>query len=280
MITFIKYSTLVFYLLISYSSKGQEYEKNSYFTYNLKKDTTYFNNGKIETIKFNHKLFKYYKSGNLCSKISFNKPDFFSRIFTTEKRNPVEGLCSYYYDTTVKILESEGLYRNNEKTEPWKYYNKKGELISQTYSITFGYRRDNFKNGKLIEQLDIIECDTVKKSIFNDNKLIVIFDKPLFIKLFYYTDTFLLIFLFICIIIRHFLNSMIINSENDTDFLPFIFPFAKNNNGHAMFCSFVFWFSNFKEENRIYVIISNTLTILTFVLIIIPFYITVIYGKN
>ena len=141
-----------------------------------------------------------------------------------------------------------GIYKNNKWVGNWKRFDKEGNLLKETREVHLG-------------QYSYL----VKEIIYSDNVPSVISDKKF---LAFYIDYF---FILVSIIFgaffgRVFLNSKIYNIENGTNSSPIYFfapGYVSDNFRHRLICTFTFWFSNYKPENRQRVLISNTLSIIS-----------------
>ena len=154
-------------------------------------------------------------------------------------------------DTTGDYMT--GIYKNGLETGIWKYYKRNGKLKRIVEKLIL---ED--------ESIDIKEIDfSTGHAVTTKNKTFLAF----YIK--YYSAIW---YLFIGIfIIRVFINSRIYNIEFDTNYSPIYFyiPFFTTKNFyHSIICTFTFWFFNYKTENRRLVIISNTLSLIAFSIII------------
>jgi len=141
----------------------------------------------------------------------------------------------------------KGVYINNDKSGIWKEYDKNDNLLTETKKVTIG--RDVY---------------LVKKITYKDGVATVIVDKKFLA--FYLDNLFLIVWILgISFFGRVFINSRIYNVENGTEYSPIriIAPgYIAENTGHSMLCMFSFWFSNYKPENRVLVIISNTMSVI------------------
>lgn len=140
-----------------------------------------------------------------------------------------------------------GNYKNSRETGIWRRFDKEGNLLKETRQVHLG--QDSY---------------LVKEIVYKDNVAIVLTDKKF---LAFYIDNF---FILVTIIFgaffgRVFINSKIYNIENGTNYSPIYFfapGYVSDNFGHSLICTFTFWFSNYKLENRQRVIISNALSII------------------
>lgn len=141
-----------------------------------------------------------------------------------------------------------GEYENGKPTGIWKEFNKNHNLLKESETISIG--NETYK----IKEID-----------YSNGKAVIITDKPF---LAFYLKNILLIavIFFITFFSRIFINSKIYNIENGTKLTPIYSPFDSiktNYFEHNLKCTFSFWFSNFKPENKKRVIISNILSIIT-----------------
>jgi hypothetical protein len=145
-----------------------------------------------------------------------------------------------------------GIYHDNIQMGMWKLFVKNGKLIKETETISVGK-----------ETYEIKEVD------YSSGHAVTIIDKPFLA--FYLKNIYLIVGLFfITFFGRAFINSKIYNVENRTKYSPIYFYFPRYlsaNFTHSLLCTFSFWFSNYKPENRRLVIISNTLSVIALGLI-------------
>jgi hypothetical protein len=142
---------------------------------------------------------------------------------------------------------STGNYRDNHEVDIWKYFDRTGKLIKETEEVSFG--KDTYK---------------VKEIDYSSGKPVTIIDKS-FLSFYINNLVAILVIFFGTFFGRIFINSSIYNLENGTDFSPIYFhfgPLVSKNFGHSLLCTFTFWFSNYKPENRQLVIISNIMSVI------------------
>jgi hypothetical protein len=137
------------------------------------------------------------------------------------------------------------------------------------------WRRWNYYNNEnlIVKQIDRIKTIDgtikVREVLFKDGKEDVIYNKTLFAKIYYRFTKEYMALIFFFMFSRVFMNSKIYNRENETDLSPiyfFIGPFVSKNRRHSMLCTFTFWFSKYKPENKKLVYLSNTFSMITLVL--------------
>lgn len=141
-----------------------------------------------------------------------------------------------------------GNYNNNQRVGIWKQFDKSGKLLTETEEVSFG--KDNY----LVNEID-----------YTSGQPVTIIDKP-FLAFYIKNLVAIMVILFVTFFGRTFINSNIYNSENGTDYslINFHFgPLFTKNFGHSLLCTYTFWFSNYKPNNRRLVIISNTMSIIT-----------------
>lgn len=140
-----------------------------------------------------------------------------------------------------------GNYHDNNQVGIWQQFDKSGKLIKETEEVSFG--KDTYK---------------VKEIDYSSGQPVTIIDKP-FLAFYIKNLVAIVIIFFVTFFGRIFINSSIYNVENGTDFSPIYFNFGQlvsKNFGHSLLCTFTFWFSNYKPENRRHVLISNTMSII------------------
>lgn len=186
----------------------------------------------------------------------------------------LQGKSEIFYKNKNGILAAKGLYIGNNEVEEWKYYNIDGEIIEKSYQMLLWRRSDYFDKGNLIiKQIDRIKTFDrivkVREVLFKDGEEVEIYNKTLFAKIYYrFTIEYMIVFFFF-MFSRVFINSKIYNRENGTELSPiyfFIGPFVSKNVGHSMLCTFTFWFSKYKPENKKLVYISNTFSMIALTL--------------
>lgn len=267
-------------ILISLVSLGQNQEKWQYpssikfGTYNG--DTSYYGGVvSIWRIKNGDTLFEYYPSGNLQSITLLKQSNSFQLIDTNKVKRTIKefefsGVCKIFFDDTTKTIAAIGKYKNNEVDGVWKFYNKLGNLSQKSYPMRFWRRSDYYdEKGKIHRQIDRIatidDVVIVREAEFVDGQEKLVYNKTFFAKIYLrYTVTYM-IMLFFFFFSRVFINSKIYNIENGTNISPIYFhfgSFVSKNFGHSILCTFTFWFSNYKPENRKLVIVSNTFSII------------------
>ncbi len=281
-----KLQILILTLLIIQLTSGQstnEWTKNlgiNFATYNG--DTTYYGgegNKTICRIKKGNKLYEYYPNGNIQSiseiklKKSFNIIDT-NNVEKTVDEYVLQGKSEIFYKNKNGVLAAEGFYDNNEEAKEWKYYNIDREIIEKSYQMLLWRRSDYYDNrNHIIKQIDRIKTFDgtikVREVLFEGGKEVVIYNKTLFAKIYYRFMIEYMIVFFFFMFSRVFINSRIYNRENRTELSPiyfFIGPFVSKNFGHSMMCTFTFWFSKYKPENKRLVYISNTISLITLIL--------------
>lgn len=140
-----------------------------------------------------------------------------------------------------------GNYHDNNEVGIWQQFDKNGKLLKETEEVSFG--KDTYK---------------VKEIDYTSGQPVTIIDKP-FLAFYIKNLVAIMVILFVTFFGRVFINSSIYNSENGTDFSPIYFhfgPLVTKNFGHSLLCTFTFWFSNYKPENKRLVIISNTMSVI------------------
>jgi hypothetical protein len=140
-----------------------------------------------------------------------------------------------------------GNYHDNNQVGIWQQFDKSGKLIKETEEVSFD--KDTYK---------------VKEIDYSSGQPVTLIDKP-FLSFYIKNLVAIMVIFFVALSGRVFINSSIYNSENGTDFSPIYFhfgPFVTKNFGHSLLCTFTFWFSNYKPENRRLVIISNTMSVI------------------
>lgn len=138
-----------------------------------------------------------------------------------------------------------GNYKDGKAYGLWKQFDKSGKLLNERESVSIG--RDTY----ITKEID-----------YSSGQAATIVDKPF---LAFYLKNLIAIFiiLFLSFFSRIFINSKIYNVENGTDYSPIYFfapGYLSNNFGHSLLCTFSFWFSKYKPENRQLVLISNALS--------------------
>jgi hypothetical protein len=140
-----------------------------------------------------------------------------------------------------------GNYHDNNEVGIWKRFDKSGKLLTETEEVSFG--RDTEK---------------VKEIDYTSGKPVTLTNKPFLA--FYINNLFAIMVILVATFFgRIFVNSNIYNVENGTDFSPIYFhlgPLVTKNFGHSLLCTFTFWFSSYKPENKRLVIISNTMSVI------------------
>ena len=142
---------------------------------------------------------------------------------------------------------STGNYQDNHKINVWKYFDRNGKLIKETEDVSFG--KDTYK---------------VKEIDYSSGRPITIIDKS-FLSFYINNLALILVIFFGTFFGRILINSRIYNIENGTNFSPIYFqfgPLVTKNVGHSLLCTFTFWFSNYKPENRQLIIISNIMSVI------------------
>lgn len=142
---------------------------------------------------------------------------------------------------------STGDYHNNHREGIWKQFDKSGKLLKETEHVSFD--KETYK---------------VKEIDYTSGQPVTLIDKP-FLSFYIKNLVAIMVIFFLTFFGRVFINSSIYNVENGTDFSPIFFhfgPLVTKNFGHSLLCTFTFWFSNYKPENRRLVIISNTMSVI------------------
>lgn len=140
-----------------------------------------------------------------------------------------------------------GKYHNNNEVGVWKRFNKSGKLLTETEEVSFG------KNNYKVKEID-----------YSSGQPITLVNKP-FLSFYIKNLVPIMVIFFVTFFGRVFMNSKIYNKENGTDLSPFYFnvgSMVTNNFVHSLLCTFTFWFSKYKSENRRLVIISNTMSVI------------------
>lgn len=140
-----------------------------------------------------------------------------------------------------------GTYHNGNKKGIWKCFDKNEKLLKETEQVSFG--KDTYK---------------VKDIDYMSGQPVTLIDKP-FLAFYINNLVAIIVIFFGTFLGRVFINSRIYNIENGTEYSPIYFhfgPLVTKNFGHSLLCTFTFWFSNYKPENRRLVIISNTLSVI------------------
>lgn len=140
-----------------------------------------------------------------------------------------------------------GNYHNNNEVGFWKRFDKSGKLLTETEEVSFG--KDTYN---------------VKEIDYTSGQPVTLTDK-LFLSFYIKNLVAIMVIFFMTFFGRVFINSNIYNIENETDLSPIYFhfgPLVTKNFGHSLLCTFTFWFSNYKPENRRLVIISNTMSVI------------------
>ncbi len=138
-----------------------------------------------------------------------------------------------------------GIYHDNNEVGIWKRFDKSGKLLKETEEVSIS--KDTYK---------------VKEIDYTSGQPVTFIDKP-FLAFYIKNLIAIMIIFFVTLFGRVFINSSIYNIENGTDFSPIYFhfgPLIAKNFGHSLLCTFTFWFSDYKPENRRLVIISNTMS--------------------
>jgi hypothetical protein len=151
-----------------------------------------------------------------------------------------------------KITDSLGNYwtgnfHDNKEVGIWKRFDKRGKLLTETEEVSFG--KDTYK---------------VKEIDYTSGKPVTLIDKP-FLSFYIKNIVAIIVIFFVTFFSRVFINSSIYNIENRTNLSPIYFhfgPLVTKNFGHSLLCTFTFWFFNYKPENKILVIISNTMSVI------------------
>jgi hypothetical protein len=139
----------------------------------------------------------------------------------------------------------KGNYKDGKPYGLWKQFDKYGKLLKETERVSIG--KDTY---------------TTKEIDYSSGQVITVIDKP-FLSFYLKNFIAIAIVLFFSFFGRIFINSKIYNIENETDYSPIYFftpGYLSNNFGHSLLCTFSFFFSNYKPENRQRVLISNTLS--------------------
>ena len=140
-----------------------------------------------------------------------------------------------------------GDYRNGKSIGLWKKFDKTGKLLKETETVSI-----------------IHDTYTIKEIDYSSGQAVTIIDKP-FLAFYLKNLIAIAIVFFLSFFTRIFINSRIYNIENGTDLSPIYFhfgPLVTSNFGHSLLCTFSFWFSKYKPENRRLVLITNTLSII------------------
>ena len=139
----------------------------------------------------------------------------------------------------------EGDYKDGHTIGLWQQYNKSGKLlVEEEHVLVFN------------------ESNIVKKIDYSSGQAVTIFNKR-FLSFYLKNLYLIMIVFFVSFFSRVFINSRIYNRENDTKYSPIYFfapGFVTQNYRHSLICTFTFWFSKYKPENRKLVLISNTLS--------------------
>lgn len=135
----------------------------------------------------------------------------------------------------------KGDYQDGKRTGTWKQFDKFDKLLKEKETITIN--KDTY---------------TLKEVDYSSGQPVILVDKPF---LAFYLKNLLLItiILFVSFFSRIFINHRIYNIENGE-------TVSINNFKHNLLCTYSFWFSNYKPENRKLVLITNTLSIISLVL--------------
>lgn len=144
-----------------------------------------------------------------------------------------------------------GNYYNNNQDGIWKQFDRSGKLLKETEEVSF--YKDTYK---------------VKDIDYTSGQPVTSIDKP-FLAFYINNLVAIMVIFFGTLFGRVFINSRIYNIENGTEFSPIYFhfwPLVTKNFGHSLLCTFTFWFSKYKPENRKFVIISNTMSLMTLII--------------
>lgn len=140
-----------------------------------------------------------------------------------------------------------GIYHNGNEKGIWKQFDKSGKLLKEKEDVSFG--KDTYRS---------------KEIDYTSGHSETIVNKP-FLAFYIKNLVAIMVIFFVVFFGRVFINSIIFNIENGTDFSPIFFhfgPLVTKNFGHSLLCTFTFWFSEYKPENRKLVMISNTMSVI------------------
>lgn len=145
---------------------------------------------------------------------------------------------------------------------------------------TNSYVKINYKNDNVIgsreyyDDQNYLVREVEKIQIFNDKYIVkdIKYEKGKETKVvnriflaFYLNNIKVIIFILaISFFVRIFINSRIYNIEHNTNLSPIYFfasGYVAKNFTHSLYCTFTFWFSNYKPQNKKLVYISNILSI-------------------
>lgn len=163
--------------------------------------------------------------------------------------NQTDGLClrqGRWIITDTAGNFQTGEYLDNHREGLWRQFNKKGKLLKESEEVSFGK-----------------EVYKVKEVDYSSGKPIIVIDKPLLAFYIRNLLTIMIVF-FLLFFSRVLINSRIYNIENGTDFLPVYIhfgPLMTKNFRHSLFCTFTFWFFNYKPENKKLILLSNLLSV-------------------
>jgi hypothetical protein len=194
----------------------------------------------------------------LGASITFEKVN--GRIINRTDENCVRQ--GHWKNTDSSGTYWEGDCKDGKAIGLWKQYSKSGKLLKEQETVSVA--GDTY---------------TVKEIDYSSGHPVIVVNKPFLA--FYLKNLYLImIVFFVAFFSRVFINSIIYNRENNTNHSPIYFfapGYVTQNYGHSIICTFTFWFSKYKPENRKLVLISNTLSVIAlgiFFGIIIAFTIT------
>lgn len=181
---------------------------------------------------------EYYCNGNihaeggikkLKSEKSFHPNEGDKQILITEYVR--HGKWKVYFDSTLKVLRSEGSYKDGEKNGKWVIYSESSKVLYE-----FDYLEGQIKS-KIVVDKNGIRQTTIQKS-----------DAHLFVK----RNEILLILIGVLpiVLFRIGWNILTYNEINNTDYVPMFQNLQKGGGFVNIYCTFVFWWFIKKEDEK------------------------------
>jgi len=214
---------------------------------------------------------EYYCNGNVHAEGPIKKLKSETVIYIKENNKKVltteyvrNGYWRVYFDSTSKILRSEGKFKDGEKHGKWTIYSESGKVLYE-----FDYLEGQLKSKIVRDQNGNLQT-IIKRS-----------DANLFVK----RNEVVLILLGVLpiVLFRISWNILTYNKINNTNYIPMLQNWQKGGWSVNIYCTFIFWWvikEEDKEEVQRFKRIGNWISVLSFVCLITVMLIFGLYGEN
>ncbi|WP_338765602.1 hypothetical protein WAF17_01985 [Bernardetia sp. ABR2-2B] len=214
---------------------------------------------------------EYYCNGNIHAEGEIKKLKSQTVIYPNEGNKKMlmteyvrNGNWRVYFDSTLKVLRSEGSYKDGEKNGKWIIYSKLGNVLYE-----FDYLEGQLKSKVVVQQ------NGIRQTVFHRSHA------NLFVK----RNEILLILIGILpiVLFRIGWNILTYNQINNTNYIPLFQNWQEGGFFVNIYCTFTFWWLIKKEDNksiRKYKYIGNWISVLSIICFASVMIIFSLYGIN